>query len=159
MKLKSKLETLEGTLLVQKIYKDGSIETVVNDPNMIMLSSKQYILSTCYATSGTFDPINTLKVGVGGTVDPDGLYPKAVTQNLLTLFNTLLTVSTSYTVNNTVPSVTFISDLDQGTGNGSLITEAGLFRQSGVMFNIKTFPGIPKTSEFSLHFEWTIKIA
>lgn len=159
IKLKSNLEALEGTLLAQKIFSDGRVETVFHEENMIMLPSKQYVLSTCYESEGTFDPIVSLKVGTGGTVDPQGLYPKAVTQNLISLFNTLLTVETSYTVNNAVPSVTFISDLDQGMGNGSLITEAGLFRQGGSMFNIKTFPGIPKTSEFSLHFEWTIKIA
>lgn len=159
IKLKSDLKTMEGILLAQKVFPDGSKEIVFEEENLIMLPSKQYMLSTCYLSSGTFDPVNTLRVGTGGTVDPKGLYPKSVTQTLNTLFNPLLSVPVSYTVNHAIPSVTFIADLDQGMGNDQLITEAGLFREQGSMFNIKTFPGIPKTSEFSLHFEWTIKIA
>lgn len=159
MNVISTLEPLEGVLSVSKIFPNGASEKLFEEKNLIMLASKQYVLSSVYSAGVTFQPISQLAVGIGGTVDPGGLFPKPVTQNLTGLYNELARVSVSFTVNSNVPSVTFITDLDQGTGNGSLITEAGLFRAGGSMFNIKTFPGIPKTSEFSLHFEWTIKIA
>jgi hypothetical protein len=159
IKLKSTVKPLEGILSIRKDYPDGRKIKVFEEENMIMLLSKQYILSCVYADSGTFDPVKTLRVGTGGTIDPEGLYPKPVNQNLSALYTNLLSTPVSFTKDDNVPSVTFIADLDQGTGNNQLITEAGLFTQAGLMFNIKTFPGIPKTSEFALHLEWTIKIS
>lgn len=154
---------LEGVLKAEKIYwKDGveiGRELCFEKKNLITLSSKQVVLGAIYLTGQTSDPITNLWIGTGGCIDPQGLFPKPVSQTMSSLFTPLLSVNTSYTLNNAVPSVTFIADIDQGTANGSLITEAGLFKTSGSMFNIKTFPGIPKTSEFSIHFEWTIKIA
>jgi hypothetical protein len=150
---------IRGDLLAQKIFANGSKETVFHEKNMIMLVSKQRLLSMLYASSGSWDPITSFRVGTGGTVDPKGLFPKVVNQNLTGLYNELMTVPTYYQVNNSIPSVVFITDLDQGMGNGQKITEAGLFTTAGSMFNIKCFPGIDKTSEFSLHFEWTIKVS
>lgn len=159
MQTNSRVEALEGELLAQKVFPDGSKETVFHEKNLIMLASKQRFLAIAYADSGNWDPITTLHVGIGGTLDPEGLFPKAVNHSLTTLFSDILPVPTHFEVNNSIPSVTFIADLDQGMGNGQKITEAGLFTRTGSLFNIKTFPGIDKTSEFNLHFEWTIKVA
>lgn len=153
------MEALEGELLAQKIYPDGTKETVFHQKNLIMLVSKQKFLAVAYAASGNWDPITTLHVGIGGTLDPQGLFPKAVNHSLDSLYADILAIPTHYDVNDNIPSVTFITDLDQGMGNGQKITEAGLFTSTGRMFNIKCFPGIDKTSEFNLHFEWTIKIS
>lgn len=154
---------LEGVLKAEKIYwKDGveiRREVCFEDKNLITLSAKQVILSAIYLSNQVSDPITSLKIGTGGTIDPQGLYPKPVSQTMTDLFTPLLNVTTSYTLNNAVPSVTFIADVDQGTANGALITEAGLFKASNTIFNVKTFPGISKTSEFSVHFEWVIKMA
>jgi hypothetical protein len=155
----TKLEAFEGVLLAQKIFPDGSTETIFEDKNLIMLSSKLYMLSSIFSQTFIPDPINSLQVGLGGTIDPQGLFPKPIDQNRTSLFTPALTVITSYTENVSVPSVTYLANLDQGTANGLLITEAGLFRSSGTMFNQKTFPGIPKTAEFALQFSWTIKIS
>lgn len=155
----SKYSLLEGTLLAQKIYPDGTKETCWKETNLIMLPAKQRMLSLIYQTSPvSVDPISTLKVGTGGSIDSLGLYPKSPTQDMTNLYTYLLGVPVTFLVDNTVPMVTYIADLDQGTGNGNLITEAGLFTTQANMFNIKVFPGIPKTSEFNLHFEWTIKL-
>jgi len=151
--------SLSGVLSISKIYSDGKKETVFTEENLITLIAKQRVLASVYQSTLVADPVIQLKVGIGGTVDPGGLYPKNLLPTIQDLFTPLMTVTTSYVEDLTVPSVTFIADLDQGSGNNQLITEAGLFKQSGLIFNIKTFPGIPKTSEFSLHFEWTIKIA
>ena len=149
---------LGGFLSISKVYSDGRVEKVFEQKNVITLPAKRQVLSAVYASSVAADPVSSLQVGIGGTVDPSGLYPKPTNQALTSLYTTYASIATSYTVDDGIPAVSFLADLDQGTGNGQLINEAGLFRSSGTMFNIKTFPGIPKTSEFSIHFEWTIKI-
>jgi hypothetical protein len=155
-----KADLVEGVLAAYKIYEDGTKVKCFEEKNIITLSAKQRMLGIIYqSTPIVIDPITTLHVGTGGSIDPLGFYPKLPSQNMTALYTDLLTVNVSYTADTTVPSVTFIADIDQGTGNGSLITEAALYTSLGNMFNIKTFPGIPKTSEFSLHLEWTIKLA
>jgi hypothetical protein len=156
---KNDAKTLDGVIRIERHYPNGDVELVIEKENLITLPAKLDLLTSLYSPSVIPDPIYQLKVGTGGTVDPEGFYPKAVNSSLTDLFTPLTSVNLSYIINASVPSVTFIADLDQGSGNGYLITEAGLFKTSAKMFNIKTFPGIPKTSEFSLHFEWTIKIA
>lgn len=150
---------LEGILRVEKWYPDGSKELAFEKQNLIVLTAKQVLLSNLYVANQLSDPIINLNIGTGGCIDPQGLYPKPISQAMTSLFTPLLSVATSYTINAAAPSVTFIADVDQGTANGQLITEAGLYKSSGNMFNIKTFPGIPKTSEFSIHFEWTIQMS
>jgi len=138
---------------------DAGKDLVFKEENLITLASKQVLLSGLYVPNLLSDPINALKVGIGGSIDPQGLFPKTEDPSWSNLNTPLMSVTTAYTTNSAVPSVTYLADLDQGMGNGSLITEAGLFKVSGAMFNVKCFPGIPKTSEFTLHFEWTIKFA
>lgn len=149
---------LKGILSIYKTVGDNK-ELIYCDENLIVLIAKQYILSAIYMVGITSDPVTSLHVGTGGTIDPQGLFPKLEDPNQTSLVTQLVTVATTYTVNNTIPSVTFIADLDTGTGNGSLISEAGLFRQSALMFNVKNFPAVPKTSDFGLHFSWTVKFA
>lgn len=153
------MEALEGELRATKVFPNGDIEEVFHEKNLIMLGSKQRLLRMTYATAGAWDPITSLRLGIGGTLDPVGLYPKAVNQLLTSLYSELVSLPTFYTLAEQIPSITFIADLDQSMGNGEKITEAGLFTTGGSMFNIKCFPSIDKTSEFSLHFEWTIKIS
>ena len=151
---------LEGHLTISKVYLDGASEIIFDEDNLITLLTKQFLLSMIYTLPPlTSDPVVSLRVGTGGCVDPQGLYPKTEDPTQTNLNTPLLSVTNSYVVNNTIPQVTFLADLDLATGNGSLISEAGLITNSGALFNVKNFPGIPKTSEFSLHFEWTIKFA
>ena len=153
-------KVFEGVLTAKAVYPDGSEKIIFEDNNLIMLASKQKMLRSIYLP-GTYvsDPIKTLHIGIGGTLDPKGLYPKAPSQIMETLYSDVLSVDVTYSEDIAVPSVTFIADLGQGLGNNRLITEAGLFTSSGLLFNIKTFIGIPKTSEFSLHFEWVVRLS
>src|ERR1700739_3379254 len=160
LKFKSKAQ-LTGTLAIYKTYETSEgVKKVLHfkKKNVITLTATQRILAGVYLTN-TSDPVTTLHIGVGGTLDPEGLYPKPVTQNLTGLYNDYATIPVTYTIAPTVPSVTFVADADEGTANGQLVSEAGLFTLGGVMFNIKTFPGIDKTAEFGIHFEWTISLA
>lgn len=150
-------ETLpvSGTLKIDLVYPDRVVNHI-HDKNLIVLLSRQNILATLYLSGRVSDPIASLHAGTGGSIDPQAEFPKTVSKNLTSLYTEILSVPTSYSVDNTAPSVTFIADIPEGTANGQLLNEAGLFTTSGNMFNIKTFPGIPKTSEFSIHLEWTI---
>jgi hypothetical protein len=150
---------LEGVLRVEKWYPDGRKELAFEKKNLIVLTAKQVLLSSLYVANQLSDPITSLHIGTGGCIDPQGLFPKPISQAMTSLFTPLLSVPTSFTINNAAPSVTFIADVDQGTANGALITEAALYKTSGTMFNIKVFPGIPKTAEFSVHYEWTIQMS
>jgi hypothetical protein len=158
LKFRNTME-LEGVLKAELVYPDGRRELAFEEKNLIVLTAKQVLLSSLYVANQLSDPIINLNIGTGGCIDPQGLFPKPISQAMTSLFTPLLSVPTSFTINSAAPSVTFIADVDQGTANGQLITEAGLFKASGNMFNIKTFPGIPKTSEFSIHFEWTIQMS
>lgn len=144
-----------GTLKIS-LVKDGVTTPYFEEENLIVLLSRQNILASLYLPNRVSDPINTLKVGTGGSIDPQGLFPKAVDKSMASLFNPILTTSTTYTVDNSLPTVTFIADVAENEAAGQLINEAGLFTTSGNLFNIKTFPAIPKTNEFGIHIEWTI---
>jgi hypothetical protein len=150
---------LVGTLSAELIYADGTTKKVLEKKNVITLTAKQVILSSIYLTNQLSDPITTLNIGTGGCIDPQGMFPKPVSQNMTSLFTPLLSVVASYTINPAQPSVTFLATVDQGTANGQQITEAGLFKASGGMFNILTFPAIPKTEEFSIQFSWEVEMS
>jgi hypothetical protein len=171
MKFKENIK-LQGILSIWKFYPHDptfpwahkKAELAYHGQNLITLSTKQQILSYFYTATFT-DPIVGIKIGTGGTIDPAGLFPKTEDQTWTNLNSVITTIGTGgliavgQVVDSTIPQVTFLADIDQSTANGSLINEAGLFKTSANMFNVKTFPGIPKTSEFSLHFEWVIKLA
>lgn len=146
----------EGDLRVSLVYPDRT-ELLFEKRNLVVRAGKLRLLRSLYQGDGG-TPIATLRVGNGGTIDPNGQFPKSVTVAQNTLFNELQTVPVTYTVDEDYPMVTYIADIGPDLCNNVLISEAGLFFGNGDMFNIKTFPGIPKTLDFSIHFEWSIRI-
>lgn len=150
------MELFEGHLTAWKVYPDRR-EQIYSEDNLIVKAAKLYLLSSLWDGAVVADPVVSFKVGTGGAIDPQGLFPKPENPEQTDLIIPLLSVTTSYVVTASEVKVTYLADLDQSEGNGSLITEAGLFKQSGLIFNVKNFPGIPKTSEFGLHFEWSVK--
>ncbi len=148
-----------GVISAYKVFDNGESEKVFELKNLITTAAKQYLLSGLYMTGIVSDPITAFKVGTGGAIDPQGLYPKQEDPLQTNLIVPVYTTTVTPVPGTTDVSVTFLADIDQSSANGSLITEAGLFKQSGAIFNVKNFPAIPKTSEFSIHFEWTIKYA
>lgn len=135
----------------------GVIVPFFHENNLIVDASKMWMIGLLYSTTPMIDPINTLWVGTGGTSDPQGLYPLVENPLQTGLMAPLLSVPTSYTTP-TTPSVTFLADVLVSQGNGSLISEAGLFRTSGAIFNVKNHPAISKTAAFSIHYAWTITL-
>lgn len=149
---------IHGRLKVEKVYKDGTREVVFEEDNLVVLEGRQHVLAAIYQDPFTPNPIKVLQFGTGGSLDPEGQFPRPISKNMTSLFNSIGGVDISYTVDNSFPKVTFLADVEESMANYLLISEAGLFMKNGAMFNIKTFPGIPKTSEFSIHFEWTIDV-
>lgn len=132
-------------------------EKFFEQKNLITKASKQFLLSGIYLPGIVSDQITTLKVGTGGNIDPAGLYPKAEDPTQTGLITLLMSVPIVYTLDVSSIAVTFLADIGQSQGNGSLLTECGLFKASGAIFNIKNHPGIPKTSDFSVHYSWVVR--
>jgi hypothetical protein len=146
-----------GTLSISVAYPGKEKELFFEQKNLIVKNAKQFLLSGIYLPAITSDPITALKAGIGGNIDPAGLYPKPEDPAQPDLIIPVITVPTVYTLDADNITVTFLADVDQTQANGSQLTEAGLFKASGAIFNVKNHPGINKTSEFSVHYSWSIK--
>ncbi len=157
MKIKSSWELLEGELSAWKVFPSGVREGIFTKKNLIVRLAKLHVLQCLYDPLFVQDPITTFKLGTGGSIDPNGLFPKPENPDQLDLVTPQISVPISYVEYPSDVKVTYLSDLDQSQGNGLLITEAGLFQASGKIFNVKNFPAVSKTSEFGLHFEWSVK--
>lgn len=156
MKFSSYL-TLHGHLKVTKIYNTGESEVHYDQHNVITQNIKKSLLVGVYQ-SVTSDPVSSIQVGTGGTIDPEGKFPKQINQLITGLYSPLVTLTvTSHTLNADETAVTFLADLTSNEGNGSLVSEVGLFTQTNTLFAYKTFPAIPKAQAFSIHIEWTIR--
>lgn len=110
--------------------------------------------SSVTISDSAYTTVSNISVTIG-----QGLFPNQEDPAATGLVAPVATLSTIYTINATVPSVTYVADVNQSTANGFLLTEAGLIKLSGALFNIKNYPGIPKTSDFGVHYVWTIKYA
>lgn len=157
MKLQSNFD-LEGRLSIFKVYGDGARELAFEEDNLIVKAAKLFVLTGIYSSGITSDPIITLKVGTGGNLDPNGLYAKPEDPLQTDLITPIMSIPTVNTPDPTNVQVTFLADVDQATANGQMLTEAGLFKTSGFIFNVKNHPGITKTSDFAVHYSWTIKL-
>lgn len=148
---------VEGELGIWKTFSDGTKEEIFYKKNLIIRLAKLHLLSAIYDPAFVQDRVTTFKLGTGGSIDPEGRFPKPENAEQLDLISPQISVSTSYVEYPLDVKVTYLADLDQSEGNGLMINEAGLFKESGKIFNVKNFPAVPKTSEFGLHFEWSIK--
>lgn len=146
-----------GILSISIGRKDGTREKIFEEKNLITKAAKRFLLSGLYLPAIASDPIINLKAGIGGNIDPAGLYPKPEDPDQTNLITPVITIPTVYTLD--VPNivVTFLADVDQSQANGQQLTEVGLFKASGAIFNVKNHPGINKTSEFSVHYSWAIR--
>lgn len=152
------MKGFDGFLTIKRKYSDGREEVVFEeDKNRITNAAKLLMFSYLWDTEATIDPLTTVRVGDGGTTDPEGRIPKVPTGLETGLSHQLISIPVYHTVNSSIPSVTFIGNLDESLGNSVSYSEAGLFTQSGIIFSIKNFVTVPKTSDFTLSFEWTIR--
>lgn len=160
----------KGYLNIYKKYKDGSTEEVLkDDPNIITYDSRRAHLEFLYTNSASIDLLSSFKVGSGGAIGSNTsgntntriLSPDPSRNDLFTpisLVNKEIQLIPSS--ESEYPDEVFLQvlfTLSQDEGNGLLINECGIFKDSGNMFNHKTFSSIPKNESFSLIFDWKIR--
>lgn len=126
--------------------------------NLITNVGKLSILNALVGGAAAADAIATLRMGTGGCIDPQGRVPKEELVSQTGLTTQVLSVPITYTVDTGNVKATILADINDTTGNGYNLNEVGLFTSSGKMFNVKNFPSIAKTSEFSIHVEWVIRV-
>lgn len=148
---------MEGIVKISKCYRDGHREEV-GEFNMFVKASRVRMLRALYSTNISPDPIVTLKVGTGGSIDPDGLYPRSPSLTQTDLVSPIISMPVVSDPDEDAMTVTYLADVDYSEGNGEQINEVGLFTQSGALSNVKNFLRIPKTADFSIHFEWILRI-
>lgn len=156
-----KISTTGGAEGFLKIYKvqDGERELLVDEKNLIVDAAKAEHLRFLWDVSAVPDIVNSFKVGDGGSLDTEGLFPKTEDPLQTDLHSPLMTSTNITVATPTADSVLFTFDVLTSEANGTKINEVGLFKISGSIFNVKNFIAIPKTSAFSLHFEWIIRYA
>lgn len=157
-KIQNTFELIEGEIQAWKVFPNGEKELVFCRKNLITKEARLAVLASLWDQEFRADRVTTFKLGLGGTIDPDGRFPRAEDPLQTDLVNPVISVKTSYVVDSENVKVTFLADLSPAEGNGLKITEAGLFKVSGKIFNVKNFPAVPKSSEFGLHFEWSIRV-
>lgn len=152
-----------GYLTITKKYANGDSEVVLdNEKNAITMKSRRHHLSFLHDASAVIDRLSTFKIGIGGTVDPEGKLPIVPDTKLNDLYSPLALVNNSISIIPSNPNddsrvyIEVIFTIAQDEANGYRIDECGLFKERGDMFNIKTFRAIEKTESFSLVFNWRI---
>lgn len=160
----------KGYLSIYKQYPDGTKELLLdNDPNTITYASRRIHLKALYQQNPPIDILTSFKVGSGGAVGNDiggntnikVRSPDPSRNDLYTpidLVNEEIQIVESDPI--ALPKEVYLQilfTLSQDEANGLLINECGLFKNSGDMFNHKTFNSIPKNDSFSLVFDWKIR--
>lgn len=135
----------------------GEVEVLLDEnKNRLTNAGKLLMFSYLYSSRQT-DPITSIVIGNGGTSDAQGRIPRVVNGTETGLFHQTISVPVSYTVDNGNVAVIFYGNLDEASGNDANYSEAGLMTAGGVLFSIKTFVTVPKTSDFTLNFQWTLR--
>ncbi|CAL9956522.1 hypothetical protein VPHD148_0016 [Vibrio phage D148] len=162
---------LNGYLTIYKLYPDGSKEYVIeDDPNVITYASRRVHLQYLFDyDNAAKDELSSFKIGNGGAVGDDSqgnnnvkvITPDPKANDIyshIVIPNTSITMTPSDPVS--LPNEVYLQILftiSQDEANGYKINECGLFKDSGNMFNHKTFISIEKSEAFSLVFDWKLR--
>lgn len=143
---------------VQVIKKYPSWEEIAFEgENLIVSNGRRIFINQLYYTIGSGNPVTFAKFGTGGALDSEGIFLKNPTPDMLDLYSPAFTAPVVKVGENpAIPSITLTGSLDNATANGTYFNEAGFFAADGTMFNIKTFPRVLKTVNFSLNVTWQI---
>ncbi len=163
-------DVVHGYLSIYKEYTDGTQECVLKDsPNVITLASRRVHLAYLHDYDNTAkDELSYFRAGTGGAVGDSSqgnTNVRVITPdpNRTNLYNPIVTTSRDVTLtpsdpaDNTQVFLQVIFSLAQDEANGQFINEVGLFKESNLMFNHKTFTNIEKTEAFSLIFDWKLR--
>lgn len=147
---------LWGRVKVIKRYPTWD-EIAFEDDNLIVINGRRLFINQLYYTVGNGNPITFAKFGTGGALDSEGVFLKTPTPDMTDLYTPAFDAPVvKVSENLAIPSITLTGSLDNSTANGTYFNEAGFFAANGTMFNIKTFPRVLKTVNFSLNVTWEI---
>lgn len=160
----------KGYLSIYKEFEGGGREAVIeDDPNVIMYAARRHHLAFLYDTGVAQDLLRSFKVGSGGAIGSDtggntNIKVIAPDPSRNDLYKPIDLVNKEIEIVPSDPiakpdevSLLIRFTLSQDEANGLFINECGLFKDSGSIFNHKTFVSIPKNESFSLVFEWAIR--
>jgi len=139
---------MKGELTIVHRNSDGKIKDVINVPNLVLTTGKQYIASRMVGTSTNV--MSHMAIGTG-TVTP------AVNDTVLgTEAGRVALASFS----SSGATVTATATFPAGTGTGA-ITEAGILNASsaGTMLCRTTFPVVNKAAGDSIAITWIITVS
>ena len=170
MKINDKVP-MNGYLSIYKKFSDGSTECVLdNDPNTITLSSRRIHLQYLFDyENAPKDQLSFFKIGTGGAVGNDSqgnnnvlvITPDPTRNDLYKpikgIMHDEVRMTPSSPSDDTQVYLKIEFTLSQDEANGMKINECGLFKESGNMFNHKTFANIEKSESFSLIFDWKLR--
>jgi len=137
-------------------YADGAAETVEFRNAILKKGREALALSLANRIGSDFDFfVNRMLFGDGGAM---GGVPKVVQPDRNGLFGTTRVskpVVANIDVNNE-SQVIFTSVVGFNEGNGFNLNEMALQMQNGDLYSMATFPGISKTQQMQLTFNWRI---
>lgn len=159
------LPSLEGELSVYKTFlsEDGSVsEELLRGPskNRITDNAGDIALRALLPLSSA-DKLSYARIGVGGAEDVSGTILKVPASSMVNLYDPRIQCPIYRESVENVGGrwvLTLVIAIDSSQGNGLVLNEYGLFSDSGIMFAIKTFAGIPKDGSFGLRLKWKIKL-
>ena len=159
---------MKGYLSIYKDFGTHKEFVLKDDPNTITMDSRRVHLQYLYDhANAPVDQLATFQIGSGGAIGDDTqgnnnviVIPPDPTRSELysqiALPEDSITILPSDANDNSRVYLQIIFSVSQDRANGNKINECGLFKESGLMFNHKTFSSIEKSEAFSLVFDWKL---
>jgi hypothetical protein len=150
------LLTCRGDVQALISFKEGGGETLEFRNTILRTGREALALSLANRIGDDFDFfINRMLFGNGGAT---GGVPKVVSSERNGLFGT--TVASKPVVANIDPNngsqVIFTSVVSYGEGNGYTLNEMALQLHNGDLYSMATFPGVTKTSQMQITWNWRL---
>ena len=137
-------------------FKDGGSETIEFRNTILRKGREALALSLANRIGNDFDFfVNRMLFGSGGAISG---VPKVVPTERNGLFGS--TVASKPVVANIDPNngsqVIFTSVVSYGEGNGQTLNEMALQLHNGDLYSMATFPGVTKTSQMQITWNWRL---
>lgn len=149
-----------GQLEIVKRYKDGRVESVLEERNLIVTSGRaaMAVLLSGDDEAPDLRTMGAMAWGDGGVNPGAPLAPLPPQPSDSGLANELLRKQLGSGDHDFPSSTTvrFIATIEQNELNGQGVSEAALFTKDGVLFARKTFAVLTKTEDFEFEFRWSI---
>ena len=148
-----------GSIDVSLEYKNGK-KVKMATSNTILTIGRTMVVNLLIGDTGSYPSyfINRMTFGDNGL--DGGSAPKIVTPNRTGLFGPVVATKSAVSTANpdNLTQAIFTSVLAYGDANGSMLSEMALLFNTGDYYSMVTFPGISKTSDMQITFNWAISL-